>query len=243
MKYKLWIAGALALLLVLAVQPVQAQTVLGSPHDMSAAGPGVTTNIDRVCVFCHTPHQAAAATRQPPLWNHEISAQGSYGIYDVNQSSTMNGVPVDLGGAVIGSASVSNLCLACHDGTIAIDALYNAPNEAPVSNDVLLITVSAGGNVNAGGFITGTPNVGTDLRDDHPVNLDYSVSVAAEAGWTGLNAENSVTSVDAAGLVRLFGATGDVQCATCHNPHDNQFGSFMPFANTNSALCTTCHNK
>jgi len=40
---------------------VSAQTVVNTKHDLSSSGPGATTNVGRVCVFCHTPHQAAAA--------------------------------------------------------------------------------------------------------------------------------------------------------------------------------------
>jgi predicted CXXCH cytochrome family protein len=43
----------------------------------------------------------------------------------------------------------------------------------------------------------------------------------------------------------MYGATNDqVECATCHNPHDQTtFGKFLRFDNAASALCTTCHNK
>ena len=32
-----------------------------------------------------------------------------------------------------------------------------------------------------------------------------------------------------------------LQCATCHNPHDDQFGKFLVMDNTGSALCLACH--
>ena len=64
---------------------------------------------------------------------------------------TLQAIPTDLGGAVAGSAQVSNLCLSCHDGTIAVHSLYNDPNE------VASVTISAGGNVLASGLMSGDP--------------------------------------------------------------------------------------
>ncbi len=34
-----------------------------------------------------------------------------------------------------------------------------------------------------------------------------------------------------------------VECATCHNVHDNTSGTFLRMSNASSALCLTCHNK
>ena len=39
----------------------------------------------------------------------------------------------------------------------------------------------------------------------------------------------------------LFG--GLVECASCHDPHDNSNAPFLVMANTASALCLTCHDK
>jgi predicted CXXCH cytochrome family protein len=32
-----------------------------------------------------------------------------------------------------------------------------------------------------------------------------------------------------------------LQCTTCHNPHDDQYGNFLVMDNTGSALCMVCH--
>jgi len=204
-----------------------AQTVVGTDHDLSSSGPGATTNVGRVCVFCHTPHQATASNGQDPLWNHTLSTQASYGVYS---STTLNAVPADIGGATVGTAAPSNLCMSCHDGSVAVHSLYNPPNE------VGTITISSNGsNVNASGFMTGTPNVGTDLTDDHPVNFTYDTALA--------NADGGL--VDPAGspavLALLNG--GMVQCGSCHDPHNDTNSPFLVTSNANSALCTTCHIK
>lgn len=213
-----------------------AQTVVGTSHDLSSTGPGAQTNVGRVCVFCHTPHQAAAANGQDPLWNNTLSATASYGVYG---SSTLDATPTDVGGAVVGSASVTNLCLSCHDGTVSVASLYNPPNEAPINDNNANITITAGGNVTAAGLITGNPNVGNDLTNDHPVNFTYDAALATLDGE--LVTPNSATSVDAGGNVPLF--AGTLQCASCHDPHDDTNEPFLVVTNSSSALCTTCHVK
>ena len=53
------------------------------------------------------------------------------------------------------------------------------------------------------------------------------------------------------GLVDPAGSTavsdllfaGTVQCASCHNAHDNTNTSFLVASNDASALCLTCHLK
>ncbi|MCP4900628.1 MAG: cytochrome c3 family protein [bacterium] len=227
---------AIAAVLLAMAGLASAQTVVGTAHDLSSTGPGATTNVGRVCVYCHTPHQATAANGQDPLWNHALSAVAAYGVYG---SDTLDATPGELGGAVAGTAAVSNLCLSCHDGTVAVHSVWNAPNEAPINDNPANITIVAGGNVNAGGFITGNPNVGDDLTNDHPVNFTYDAALAGSDG--GLVTPDSANSVDAAGLVPLF--AGTVQCASCHDPHDDTNAPFLVVSNSGSALCTTCHNK
>lgn len=207
-----------------------AQTVVGSKHDLSSAGPNATyrsTNIAEVCVFCHTPHQATAANGQDPLWNHTLSATASYGVY---ASGTLNATLTDIGGAVAGSASTSSLCMSCHDGTVGIGSLYNNPNNP------------AGGEftpTNSAVMVTGNANLGTDLTNDHPVNFLYNAALATADG--GLQTPASLTWVDAGQTVPLY--AGTVQCASCHDPHDPTNAPFLVKSNSASALCVTCHNK
>ncbi len=218
--------GTAALLFALAVQPTYAQSVVGSDHDLSSSGPGATSNVGRVCVFCHTPHQPSSATVDP-LWNHTISSQGSYGVYN---SDTLDATPADIGGATATSASVSNLCMSCHDGTVAVSSLYNEPNEL----NGAAITITAGGAVDGSGFITGNPLLGIDLSNDHPVNFTYNAALSTSDGGLNDPSSNAVSAL-------LF--NGSVQCASCHDAHNNTNVPFLVMSNANSALCTTCHNK
>lgn len=207
---------------------VYGQSVVGTRHDLSTGGAsGLTaTNVDRVCVFCHTPHQAAAANGQDPLWNHTLSATASYGVY---ASDTLDATPTDIGGAAAGSATVSNLCMSCHDGTVGVGSLYNDPN-GPAGE----ITPD-----NSASTITGNPLLGTDLTDDHPVNFTFDAALATADGE--LVTPSSVDWVDAGNTVPLFGGT--VQCASCHDPHNSTNLPFLVVNNAGSNLCLTCHIK
>jgi len=226
---RLLILGAAILLVTSSLSA--AVGVSGTKHDLSSSGPGAKTNVARTCVFCHTPHQASTASKQDPLWNHTMSTTATYGVY---ASDTLDATVSEIGGFTAGAAPVSALCLSCHDGTVSVASMYNTPNE------VTSVTLTAGGNVDASGFITGNANLGTDLTNDHPVNFTYDSALVTLDG-SGLKTPSSTSWVDAAKTVPLFG--GKVQCASCHNPHDSTNTPFLVKANTASALCTTCHNK
>lgn len=225
MKRTLWIGLAVALVVAAGAA---AQTVVDTEHDLSSSGPNTVTNVGRVCVFCHTPHQAAGASSQDPLWNHTISTAGPYTTYT---SGTLDHTPVNIPVATVGSAETSQLCLSCHDGTVSVASMYNPPNEVTV-------TVSGGGDVGADGLLdAGDSFLGTDLSNDHPVNFVYDATLATNDG--GLN-DPTTAAVD-----DLLDSNNEVQCASCHDPHDNTKagGPFMRLVNTDSALCTTCHIK
>lgn len=114
---------------------------------------------------------------------------------------------------------VSLACLSCHDGTIALSSMTNNPQ---------LVTFTAPAAVMTGGAL-----LGNDLRDDHPITIAYPAVVAEFNQPDGNGYVN--------GELPIF-STG-VECASCHNPHDNTIAPFLRKANTNSGLCTTCHNK
>lgn len=210
----------LAVAMLFVASAAMAATVVGTKHDIRlyVAGEGTT----QVCVFCHVPHQAAAATSQDPLWNHMDSAVAAYGVYG---STTLNAnmAAAEIAGA-IGSLSVSALCMTCHDGTVAVNSLYNAPND---------------GNAGTLNTITGVANLGSNLTDDHPVNFTYDAALATADG--GLRTPVSTSRVDATNNVMLFG--GMVQCASCHDVHNNTNIPFLTQGNSGSAMCIVCHNK
>ena len=115
----------------------------------------------------------------------------------------------------------SKLCLSCHDGTVAID--------------------NYGGITTGTDFITGPALVGTDLSNDHPVTFTYDDALAITDG--GLH--DPLTTISGLGGTidedLLF--SGSLECASCHDVHDNTINKFLRLSNNLSALCLTCHNK
>jgi hypothetical protein len=80
--------------------------ITGSPHDFSALD-----SEHRICVFCHTPHNADTTVIDAPLWNHQVTTR-TYTLYN---SPTLDATVNQPTGA-------SRLCLSCHDGSVAVDA-------------------------------------------------------------------------------------------------------------------------
>jgi predicted CXXCH cytochrome family protein len=125
------------------------------------------------------------------------------------------------GAATIGQPSgPSKLCLSCHDGTVALD--------------------------NYGGFTGGSNyaalQVGTDLRDDHPISFTYDSTLASQdQGLYDPTTQNSgLGSTIHVDLLH----EGRLECSSCHDVH-NQSGSdfLLVKSNAGSSLCLTCHNK
>lgn len=114
-------------------------------------------------------------------------------------------------------AGTSKLCLSCHDGTVALENFG---------------TVTTGTT-----FVTGTQNLGTDLSNDHPVSFTYDAALATADG--GLVTPASASQVVAG--IPLF--MSKLECASCHNVHDNAASPFLRTSNAGSALCLKCHNK
>jgi hypothetical protein len=143
--------------------------ITNTKHNLTStgAGPNKQSTTDQICVFCHTPH--GSDTSAPvPLWNKKLNAGGSYQTYDQLNTSTLNG-------AVLTVGSVSLACLSCHDGTQAMDNIINAPGSGGYS-----VTGGGAGGIgmtwNAGSKTLGPgpiPMLGTDLRDDHPIGIEY----------------------------------------------------------------------
>lgn len=216
----------LTMALIMVASVAFGASIVASKHDLSTGGSsslnaaltaaGRTTT--QVCVFCHTPHQAAAAAGQDPLWNHTVTSTANFGVY---ASDTLNAVLTDIGGQAVGSQSVSALCMGCHDGTVAVNSLYKAPADG----------LSAGA---ATVMITGSALLGTSLNDDHPINFTYDAALATADG--GL-----VTPASLPAAIKLF--SGTVQCASCHNVHDPANAPFLRMSNAGSALCLACHTK
>ncbi|MDH3282203.1 MAG: cytochrome c3 family protein, partial [Gammaproteobacteria bacterium] len=184
--------------------------VATTKHNLSVSGPGAikAATETRICIFCHTPHNAVPSD---PLWNRRASGSN----YTPYSSSTAIASPGQPTGASI-------LCLSCHDGTIALGDVLSRSSPIPFAGGTTTMPVGPG-------------RLGTDLSDDHPISFVYSASLANQSGE--LIVPSALT-----GPVRLD-ASGQLQCTTCHDAHNDPFGKFLVMPNSASALCQTCHQK
>ncbi|MDI3280967.1 MAG: cytochrome c3 family protein [Bacillota bacterium] len=124
----------------------------------------------------------------------------------------------------------SKLCLSCHDGTVALGSLGNPAFR----------TIAMSGTAPDGTMPAGTSDLGTDLANDHPVSIMVNLT------------DPEIVTPLAGDPVQLY--ANKVQCTSCHDPHDPQYGAvaggpgkFLVKANDDgiygSQLCLSCHNK
>ena len=111
----------------------------------------------------------------------------------------------------------SRLCLSCHDGTLALGNLRVAPRTGRASLGVL----------------TGRAALGTNLADDHPISFVYDEVLASRRRELALPAALPND-------VRLD-HTGQMQCTSCHDPHENPYRMFLTRDDRGGDLCISCH--
>ncbi len=185
-----------------------------SKHNLSVSGPGPIKAMTetRVCVFCHTPHEAKPAA---PLWNHDMPKGTIYKLYD---STTLRAK------ATGQPTGPSRLCLSCHDGSIALGAVGTEAADIRMADRGAPIETIPADHLS---------NLTNDLSDDHPISFSYGRKLY------GLARGQLRDPALLLGDVKLF--RGKMECTTCHESHDNSFGKFLVMRNINSALCLTCH--
>lgn len=143
-----------------------------------------------ICVFCHTPH-GADTSAPAPLWNKNLAANGSaYSTYADLGTTTLDAQTAQVG-------SISIACLSCHDGTQAMDNILNAPGSGNLTDGG--DTAGLGWNwfsparVDGDGKLTGVANLSTDLKNDHPIGIQYAggpSSVAPNKGNYGSSTDH-----------------------------------------------------
>jgi predicted CXXCH cytochrome family protein len=229
--------------------------ITGTKHNLAGASGNRVTGgaTGEICVFCHTPHGADIS--QPiPLWNKFINTGTTYTTYNQLGSSTLDAAS-NAGSTTTGSISVA--CLSCHDGTQAMDNILNTPgsgasalaNGGGANGQTGATWAWAGATVSAEGLLNGVANLGTDLRNDHPIGVAYcggntaaTYTTGTTTGCrdgdfkaitftgTGASTQYYVESGAAAGkdksdlilYTRTMGANANfpsVECGSCHDPH------------------------
>lgn len=206
-------------------------TLLGTILSLLWTGPLTAQSVQRVKFTVHNlsvsgPGRVRAATEtEVCIFCHTPhSAVGvkplwsrslATGPYLIYQSSSLR--------AKVGQPTgASKLCLSCHDGTIALGSVLSRP---------LPIALVGGGET----MPPGPALLGTDLSDDHPVSFSYAASLS--------DANPELVAPEAITPPVKLDRNSEVQCTSCHDPHDNTHGDFLVRPNDASALCESCHQK
>jgi hypothetical protein len=228
----------------------------GSWHDINSAAGYTGDSLGRTCVFCHTPHNAIAADSLVPLWNHaetKLPVMAPYAwVAPTNKGIGFSGDPL------IGP---SRLCMACHDGSTAVDSHGSAAaGEVSGSTPMTASYKDALGNT-AKRFIT-------DLSVTHPIGFNYDQAASTRgtgeimpssngyitspivaASWDTTNRAGVTTSTKKI-KDTLYG--GFMTCATCHDVHNSvnakpaaghSYNYFLYAQEEGSAICLSCHVK
>lgn len=180
-------------------------------HDL---GPGSRSPITGArtdfCAYCHAPHSGLDVG----LWNQKLTTQ-NYTMY-TSDTETNRGTQPILG-------TDSNLCLSCHDGTVAVGATV------------------VYGQVTTQGSMYPLDVFGSNLQPSHPFSLVlplqdniHLIASLVASGKTG----------DPTGAIKLI--NGNVECTSCHNPHvqakDLVSQNFLVKDSSNGQMCLACHD-
>jgi predicted CXXCH cytochrome family protein len=162
------------------------------------------------CAYCHAPHSGLNIG----LWNQKLTTQ-TYTTYSSTTEANTGRQPM--------LNSVSNHCLSCHDGTVA------------VGDTVVYGQVSTHGSMNAQDVF------GSSMQSSHPFSLALPLKDSVDLVSTLVS---GARTADLTGAVRLV--QGNVECTSCHNPHvqakDLVSQNFLVKDSSSGQLCLACHD-
>ncbi len=199
-------------------------------HDLSrngadayAAGAEAVDIQNRICVFCHASHHATAPAdiNHYPIWSQSTATIVSFQTY-ANGVNTA-GQP----------GSVSQLCLSCHDGSIACNIYGNFPPGAIKYADERW----------------STGKILTQRRLDyllfkHPIGFDYRDVSTKHFGFNPATSPLLGTKTGDMTINDLLW-DGRIECSSCHDVHNakNEGRKFTWTSDIWSRFCFTCHKK
>lgn len=211
------LVGILCLLLSASPRTLEAQTIIDTKHNLSVTGPGPLKagSETRICIFCHTPHNAFPKT---PLWNREVGSQN----YTLYSSSTMQASPTQPNGP-------SRLCLSCHDGMIALGAVLQPSQGISMTGGP--IAPDSPSSIGEGGV----------LAREHPISFFYYE--AADSDPAIRRTPPSDLLLYSGGLVECT-TCHDAHKDPYRSPDKSGrlTGKFLRSQNRFSALCLKCHD-
>lgn len=263
-KVLLGAAGVAAMM----VSAASSAGIANTRHNLGTSGTGtnhLTTGTAEICVFCHTPH-ASDSSAPVPLWNRNLGANANgvkttYTTYDALGTSTLDGA-IAMGSGAVGSVSLA--CLSCHDGTMAMDSVINAPGSGKVdpAGAEMAGAVWTGTRQDGNGFMKNDGGfasmLGIDLKNDHPVGIQYAGGCADASPYVSgtacgsykdrdFKSAQSATSVDGRrtwwvdtsgpSLPNARAGTRDVTDMILYSRSLTAGGTVEPFVE-----CASCHD-
>ncbi len=220
-------------------------SIVNTKHNLSVTNTAGTIKAQtetELCVFCHIPHQGRPDGK--PLWNRSMPAS-AYTMYDSDYLRRMGYAPVepDLGILNDTPGALSRQCLSCHDGTVAVGAIYKLRRDFLGAGIVPMDGVETDGTIPA----TSAAFLGTDLTMHHPVGIKYDPTVTKSFDIGERTME--LLTLPTAPL-KLFQYNGEnyVECSSCHDPHKDNTMFLRVDTGANHAqnivtTCTSCHDK
>ncbi len=221
--------------------------VANTKHNLSITSTGTikATAETEECVFCHIPHVTRPAGS--PLWNRSMPVT-DYIMYNSDYLKRMAyPTPTALGTQNDQPGTISRQCLSCHDGTIAVGAVYKLRQTYLNGSAISMSGVDIDGTLPLG-----TTLIGTDLTNHHPVGIEYDPNITLNFG-SGIRTMElvAISAIDPASKIKLHTYSDGksyVECTSCHNPHTEN-AKFL-HVGTEASLganivktCTTCHDK
>lgn len=236
-----------------------ASGISGSKHDMNMYNGwgGQIDNYSRVCVFCHTPHNATNEKDDQgngyPLWNHTFSSTK----FDSYAWAASANLAINIEDPMMGP---SRLCMSCHDGSIAIDqhgttaGSVNLSGDAAVGKDGLTNDHPIGFSYllaqSTRNSKTDTTPQGQELRD---VKLRFAGSIIPATSSTEFDKVEEDTA--ARTIESVLYNKEYVTCASCHDVHNKNNAKqkkglvgeapnyFLWAEQSQSLICLSCHIK
>jgi len=189
-------------------------SLAGSTHDIASLG----------CKGCHAPHSGSTKNGVTPgtdsilLWAPSFpAASDTFGVYD---STARGSKSVEITGSALAPSTevgmYSLLCLSCHDGVTSR------------FSPAMQTSRQVGSKASFGAV----PDESAHPANNHPMRHGVGYYPAKDPSLQ--------PAARVATALPLYGPDNTVQCATCHDAHDNTNTHYLRQAN-DASHCMTCH--
>jgi hypothetical protein len=210
--------------------------ITGSVHDLNTLAFVLGDDFQRVCVFCHTPHNAAPGAGM--LWSRQLNTAIS-GLAPYTWTAPANqDIPQDLDPLV----GPSRLCMTCHDGVIAIDPHGGTMPKEDVISKELNFTHPIGFRYDDAMRVRGVKEL-VDKEQHFATAIQIS-DVPGQRNVITRNARYRIKDVLYEGAI--------MTCSTCHDVHNknnvipdqgHNYNFLLWAKEEQSLICLSCHIK